>query len=308
MGLKKRKKPFRCPLGLFDTEKKGTIILGCYRSGSHFVERAIQEHASSHGIEVLATGETLPQDAELVEISSFLNEDSKYKTTIINHNELKMAFLNDPSLVQHYHIVRTTQRNIRRWFLSFYILHNPHSPIATRLPLTSNYVRRKDSARINGIVVDVMINGDQAYYYDPDTGRYLGSWHRHNGHSVDPALTHMTMNDLEKVIQSEIVQQVREKFLQTYMPVCISLPEINQVYNQSMFGQFLSSLIPVDKEIDYSDMSSIDIGHWKWKPETYLLSDVPNCRLFKNGEILDAMLNSWVQPINGAFRNTHEPK
>ena len=308
MGLKKRKKTFRCPLGLFDTEKKGTIILGCYRSGSHFVERAIQEHAASHGIEVLPTGETLPLDAEMVEVSSFFNEDAQYKTTIVNHISLKWMLINDPDLVQDYHIVRTTQRNIKRWFLSFYIMNNPDSSLGAKHPQASGHLRRKDSARINGRVVDVMINNDQAYYYDPEDGRYLGSWQRDKGHFVDAKLEHMSMDDLGRVIQAQMIPLAQNQFLQTYVPVQLSFNEIGQIFNQIIFSQLLSNLIPADQEIDYKDMASINHGQAQWRPENYLLDGVPWTRLFQNGQLLNDILDNWSEPPDGRLRKAHEPK
>lgn len=104
-------------LKLYDSTKKGTLILSSYRCGTHFLELTIANTLRDQGKAVL-------QHDEIDDIQKFdemAQSKTVYHVAILNSNRVKWYFVRNPNLLREWHVVWLTRADTVGHWISFYI-------------------------------------------------------------------------------------------------------------------------------------------------------------------------------------------
>lgn len=295
---------------LIDPSKKGTVILGNYRTGSHFIAKLAVETAQTHGQSVRFLDEHMAWDSDVRDEFMRLDRTTDYVVMIVNHPDLKIGLMNDQHLLDRWHVVRTVNHDLYRWFISYYIMMNPDSEINLTIPPTSF---RMNAARLNGR--EVLFYGDAhtGLYMDLGTREYLCSWNRSEDRlTVRPDLRGMIFGTNHLSIwrsiseSNERVEQIAQEMLlrwqRTYRPITLT-PNDFRAISAVLFGMHASMSIAVDEEIDYAHMHHLASKTISWQPNLYVVSKLSLGSLFTNGDFLVDILGSWNVSKNGRFKS-----
>lgn len=114
---------------LWNPDRKGTLIIGDPRTGTHFLQRIVQDRVAglreveiNHEID-LAPIKGLPGSVRHTLIAA-AQRDS-YQIAIINKANAKIELLSDPAVLDQWHVIRLTRRDKVSWFRSWglFFLH-----------------------------------------------------------------------------------------------------------------------------------------------------------------------------------------
>jgi len=99
---------------LFDTKKKGTLIVSTYRSGTHFLHDYI--------CDIMGTAQPCDEicnDNTVNELNYLTNDtNGKYKVAILNNKSPQYYLLGDCDLLTHWHVIRLTRNDKVHHFIS----------------------------------------------------------------------------------------------------------------------------------------------------------------------------------------------
>lgn len=175
---------------LFDTNKKGTLIVSTYRAGTHFVHdyiRDIMGSESTVSCSEICNDNTISQ---LIELTN--DNDTRYKVAILNNASPKCYLFNNHDLLKNWHVVRLTRQDkthhfISHWFwkqnfndsqrhsdLIFqhhgtdYQTYIDHMPDKIEFNIESLIVWLQEQLLIFHVDADVVVDYDELKYYESD--------------------------------------------------------------------------------------------------------------------------------------------
>lgn len=102
---------------LIDTNKKGTLILSYYRSGSHFLSNLILEELQKRHIRSVLLHE-ICNDETVNDLKKVLKD--KYAVAIMNVVNPKYDLIASPELLKDWHVIKLTRNNKLQHFISYY--------------------------------------------------------------------------------------------------------------------------------------------------------------------------------------------
>lgn len=119
---------------LWNLDRKGTLILGDHRFGSHFLQAVIADCLGDRcrplGLALCANGtDIIPSDAvdraDILCSFEQLTNAPDYSCLIVNDAVEKLTIMSRPDLLDHWHIVRLVRTDKIKWFISwwFYVRH-----------------------------------------------------------------------------------------------------------------------------------------------------------------------------------------
>lgn len=279
---------------LINPERLGTIIIGEFRLGSHFLQSIIAEHANQQGLEINCKGEysfKLSVDELTKEIRD-LNNDNRYHTIILNHMRTKETMLLNPYMVHNWHVIRVQPDDRIRWFFSWFF-HNylPHQ--LTREEILE--VARPRETTLDGTKV-YYFDDHHRHFFEPDKLKYWISWHESRGHFTVPEKLGKGLLDYHHGTSTKIFKRMlsiaRQKTLPWQFWVDLS---------DCMTNHVLGSRIPADVEIPYTALHSLETESTRWTPNHYPKIDID--REFRDGKILKSFLERWLNPLPGKFKD-----
>jgi len=99
---------------LWNQNKVGTLIISCYRSGTHFLQDAIAEHCPfpTEIIGEICTGNSIQQLIDLT------NSNAPYKLCILNNSAPKFYLTTAEKLLSNWHVIDLTRHNKVNHFIS----------------------------------------------------------------------------------------------------------------------------------------------------------------------------------------------
>lgn len=306
-------------LKLIDPNKKGTVILGNYRTGSHFISKLTVEAAKSIGLVATELEEHMAYDANICLEFVQLDCSTNYLIVIINHADLKIGLLNNPNLLKDWHVIRTTDQDLHRWFLSYHVMMNRNSDLAIKAPSAADHfftTFRIQSARLNGRLVQFYGNSDQGVYFDTENNQYLFSWNREQDQFINPTLKSVRLNPdtihntwkkvyptmkFDEYPTDQVAKAMLDTFLSSYRPATLDSNLFREI-SMILCGMRASMDIAVDEEIDWTNMHWLASENTAWMPTDYLVSRVPLQSLWTNGDFLVGFLESFDLPKTGRLR------
>lgn len=99
---------------LVDNNKTGTLILGYYRNGTHFLQDVIADQNA--GFEIF--GE-IGNDNTIADFER-LNTVKAYKVCILNNTAPKFHLVGSPGYLDHWHVVHLTRKDKVHHFISYW--------------------------------------------------------------------------------------------------------------------------------------------------------------------------------------------
>ena len=101
---------------LFDLNKKGTLIISTYRSGTHFLHDYIADVLGNEHVSLcdeICNDNTINQ---LIKLTS--SDNNQYKVAILNNKMPHYYLFNNKELLQQWHVVRLTRNDKSHHFIS----------------------------------------------------------------------------------------------------------------------------------------------------------------------------------------------
>lgn len=284
---------------LIDIRRRGTLILGEFRTGSHFLAEVCEYLVKKQHM-------TCPPHVELLQthgpFSKSLDRSPAdgYKIVIVNNSDHKQELVDNPHMIDDWVVIRLVPQDRVRWFLSwfFFIFHK-----LTPSPHTEKN-RPPQRARIDGRSVWYYGDEHSGHYYADRTLAYLTSWTRSGGSYHDPALegTYQKAyvppkkyisyhNDTAKDVYEEfLLQQPWQHLTSTFW--CHLQSDLS--------SHVMGALVPADRVYRYEDLAALANDHVPWKPNRYpdidILAEMPDGRLVKD------LLDRYSVPVAGKRR------
>lgn len=114
---------------LWNPERKGTLIVGDPRTGTHFLQRIVRDRVAdvrevqvNHEID-LAPIKGWPRSVR--DTLAAIAQRGSYQIAIINSATAKVELISDPAALDQWHVIRLTRRDKISWFRSWalFFLH-----------------------------------------------------------------------------------------------------------------------------------------------------------------------------------------
>lgn len=126
---------------LWNPDRRGTLIVGDPRTGTHFLQRIVRDRVADHrGVQVnheidLAPIRGWPRSVRTV-LEQLASQDS-YQIAIINSATAKVELISDPAALERWHVIRLTRQDKVSWFRSWalFFLHG-RSEVNAAAPAT----------------------------------------------------------------------------------------------------------------------------------------------------------------------------
>lgn len=300
MNKNKKKAKSDIP-ALIDTNMRGTIIVGTPRLGTHFLLSLCRHRASHKGLDVIDHGEIninvrSPKCVLPADFLAFMANDAynQYRLVIINHEQYKTRMINDDEIARGWHLIRLVDHDKRRWFWSwFWFMHSPlvRAPI---YPELMNAVPRPGMHAGRTVWIDD--HDGRKDVYDAQSHAYLFT--RIGEVTIfDEDLRETNVNQFfghhgsPRTLYDRFLKQLEKKL--PLSPLLKFLP--NELHNH-----LLSKIIPVDEEIQYQSLSTLQNQEVPWQPNDY--ADITASQVFENADLLEAILDRWSVPFAGKFK------
>lgn len=105
---------------LWDERKVGTLIVGQFRTGTHYLDQIIADTISQPSVRV----DEICQDNQLTQFVKLSQQSNKYKIAILNNFTPKF-YLTNNELLQKWHVIHLTRVDLVGHFISdwFWRLH-----------------------------------------------------------------------------------------------------------------------------------------------------------------------------------------
>lgn len=312
---------------LIDAKRRGTIIIGNYRCGSHFVQNLIIQECLNKKISPVRHQEigaylepTQSWQHVLDNQIADLALDVRYHVMIVNHANLKHDLLCTVN-INDWHLVRITSHDKYRWFQSLYlqqslkvhgksILESLMAEMSENLStdhVTDQANVKTSHARLNGRPVLYVGSSDGGRYYDQESLRYLVSWTAAQGQYKDQAFVdHYLGRNLPKEVTNTVAnQQWHHNVPRSVYDRYLDQATVHEFDLRSLYGHmanhWLSQQIAVDLELDYKDLPALATAEIKWTPNDYPDDDLVS--KIRNGRVLKEILNLW-KDHPGKFKKT----
>lgn len=295
---------------LIDANKKGTIILGSYRCGSHFIGQLAVEESQKLAIDYVYLDEHIDEHADFPAEFSAMDQRNQYVISIMNHPPLIRWLHDNVRVLEDYFVIRLKCRDLSRWYISWFALHYPVSDLHKQFNRRAlNYA----DARIDGQPVKYFGSNDCGFYFDSLTSLYISSWckdkglFRQNdmkdfpfdGHNVFWAW-HRVFGDHDQSYQLQF-RDWQESLLKGYEPIRLTKQDGKRL-EIALRGMQALHDIPVDAEFYYEDMSAMATRLTPWMPKNYFVAGIPLSRLLTQGDWLTSQFDACAPVGNGKFK------
>lgn len=273
---------------LVDSSRSGTLILGEFRSGSHFLHGLIEDAALNLGLAINPLGELdggQPTDGAAVTINQLEADRDSYHIMILNQTQHKIAVLDNKCPLTNWHVIRLVIDDRRRWFISW-LFHNY---------LKLHIKKTGTAAKYKGRDVWYVGTVDAGSYYDKESGAWIASWPdvAGNGSRVQ-SLAEMPDPWHHGVPESQ------------YQSVLDQLHGVDTDTNfwvelvSGLRNCLITCTVPADIEVGYSQLASMQTHRRTWQPNHY--PEIDLSRYFKHHELIESFLSRWQDPFPGAVK------
>ena len=304
--MKKHKKQ-KSAARLIDPPRRGTVILGSPRMGTHFVHEVCRKLALQAGLEVEQHGEIAPHNlsnkfvaAENLPVFFGQARPDRYHLVIVNHEQYKMILADASSIIDDWYVLRLDDNDKYRWFWSwFWFMHSP----LIRQPLYPELMNSLPKPGMHdGRTVWIDDHDVRKDVFDGQTGRYLFtkivSITRFDDRDIfDDNLRETNMLEFfghhgsPRKLYDRFLAQIQNKL--SLFPLLEHLPA-------ALNNHVLSKIIPADEEIPYQSLAALQDQEVQWQPNAY--PDMSPAEIFNHGEMLQAILDRWSMPLEGKFK------
>lgn len=266
-------------INFVDVNKRGSLIVGDYRCGSHFLEKICCQEATNLGIIYRSNAEWYHNS--FINRFKKLHDDVEYQILIINHSQQKEKLL-ELGTLDEWHVIRIEHNDIYRWFISLYFF------LMTSFYDVELEVKELKEASLNHQSVWYIGDGTGGHYYNKNDERYIISWNPTMLNYVDQNLvgTKIVENSFHHGTDLEIYQEVLEKNTILPFPPKFFTKLIDHLYNRT-----LTETIPADQVLKYSHLPSLANETIRWNPNRYPDLDIE--KDFENGHYIKILLDKW---------------
>jgi len=291
---KKHRKP-----KLIDPSKRGSLIVGHYRCGSHFV-RALAKYQwdrSQPARACVLHDEWLDaQESSRARLCKLRKSD--YHVVILNEPLVKQELMLDPARLDEWHVIRMVHEDKVKWFISYYFYciftrENPHVARMTLVPPT-NFGADKTGEMWFSRPAVYKGSGTQGHFFDKDTLKYLRSWSKDQSYYFDPerigssAGKHLLHHGGARAVYQEIMDLTHDP-----KPFMFYLAPI-------LTNHMLCQMFPADVELQYDSLAGMANDTVSWLPNDY--GDIDFDRIFTHGDVLRQWLERWSGAWPGVFK------
>lgn len=289
---------------LIDPARRGTIIIGNPRFGTHFAQNICRQRAYEQGLDVIQHGEIVPHRSSKAcvlpgDLPGFLSNVSpnQYRLIIINHEEHKIPIADNTTLLDDWHVLRIDDDDKYRWFWSWFWFM--HSPLVARPMYPELMTSIPKPGMHSGRTVWIDDHDGRLDFYDTETHAYLFTKVGQITH-FDEALREVKVDRFwghhgtARELYDRFLSQVKKK-----LRLSLLLPFLPSALNNHLF----SKIVPADEEIQYKGLVFLQNQEVAWQPNHY--PDIDPAQIFDHGDLLRAILDRWDIPFPGHFK---EPK
>ena len=296
-----KKKSSKTTQELYRQDRRGTLLLGTYRMGTHFLQHLCAYQAQAAGV-IAVEHEELEKNPEgqafspaswLPRYLAQLVQSPGYHVVIVNHQDHKSALLDRSDILQDWHVVRVIEQDKTRWFKSFFFfLHSPAGVTATTGSIYKELEPRSVmNARLDGREALFLGDSEQGHFFHPITRLYLTSWSRKRGNYEDPALVGQLITRFQWG-HHDTPEDYYQKILDN-LAGPLKLAPILPVLSEAMINDLYTHMIPADLEIWFQSLRFMQNDQVMWRPNRYPDFDITE--IFENGHLLQGILDRWSQ-------------
>lgn len=288
---------------LVDGNKCGTMIIGDFRTGTHFVRDRAWQVAIDIGLRAKRYPEWIGTD-NLSCKQRFKNiaamPDHDYHVVIVNELTIKTELLKMLPALENWHLIRATRHDVHQWFMSWFFFNY--------LKIYDEYAQtvtpKLQAARHNGREVMFFGTANGGDYINRETRIYMLSWRPETGTYINGMKIGKTMDELQEL---EVRNAGHHDNLEhAYLPLLEEWmiqrdeKELLQDLSYSLLNRVISLMVPVDMEIDYAHLSGMASKDHPWRPNQYPSLSLKD--IFVHHELIERMLSGWSQPWPGTWR------
>lgn len=286
---------------LVNPKRQGTIIVGCPRLGTQYLQALCAHHAGHAGLAVVEHGEinhvgSGDRHVAPDNIDKFLrtSRPGQYQLIIMNHLEHKIRLLNREDLLADWHVIRVKDPDPYRWFWSWFLfLHT----LGTHMMYPSLARLSVQTCRLQGRQMWFAGDNDQGHYYDGQTRTYTHSWSRVRGDYHDAAKAHMQCTPVATHHGSS--RRLYESML-SGLTGRLPLQPLLERLPHALHNHCVSQMLPADEEVAFQDLPALENSVVRWQPNDYPTLELD--QIFENSRLLADILDRWSGPWPGVFK------
>lgn len=292
--MKKQKKK---NVALCDMSKHGTLVLGEYRCGSHYLLNIAGEICRAHARLYKNHGEWFTTRGDTKTFFDSLSSDPVYHLVVINQLESKIELVQSGIDLEDWHVIRVVPDDRERWFISWYFyLYTDNRPPDQPTIVQHTCVKLDGS--------DVWFVGTEfaGNYYDYDSKQYIHSWYKDGGKYINDDLIGTEKPSNQQTMHHATESIVYKRWLSKNHPLPFDAGQFPWLMNLLNI-HVINTMIPADIEIFTSALASLGTDENRWQPNQYppqLSVEVD----WENGWYIKQLLDRWA-PLPGKFK---EPK
>ena len=276
---------------IVDLRKRGTLVLGEYRCGTHYLLLVAEEICRAHARLYKNHDEWFTTRGDTKTFFDSLSSDPVYHLVIINQLESKIEFMKSGIDLADWHVIRVVPDDRERWFMSWYFyLHAdtrpPDQPIKVQ----------HTTANLNGREVWFVGTEFAGDYYDLDSRQYIASWSADGGGYTNDVLIGTEKPSNRQMMHHNTESIVYKRWLRKNRPLPFDVGQFPSFFYM-LHGQMLNAMLPADMEISTSALASLETETVRWKPNQY----PPQLSIeadWENGWYIKQMLDRWT-PLPG---------
>lgn len=286
---------------LYSPDRRGTLLLGSYRMGTHFLQQLGAHQARAAGVIAVEHAE-LEQDPEAHVYSADdwlprylcqLAQSPGYHLVIINHQRHKSALIDRSDILKDWHVVRVIEQDKTRWFKSFFFfLHSPAGATgSTGVIYKELQPRAVMSARLDGREMLFLGDSENGHFFHPTTRYYVASWARGRGNYEDLSMVGQLItrfqwghHDTPEAYYQKILDGLSEP---------LRLAPLLPILGEAMINDLYTHMIPADMELWFQSLQFLQNDQVLWRPNRY--PDFEITEIFENGHLLQGILDRWSQ-------------
>lgn len=303
---------------LIDISRRGTMILGAYRMGTHFVQDLCDYHARQAGLLPIKHQEAShvegnPRYVDMAQWNDYIDEMDRavgYHLVIVNSMEHKSEMALRPDLLADWHVVRVVDYDKLRWFKSwFFFMQSPASTMQSMYPEIRRRYQSTFNAQtgtnqtyhadVDGTPAIREGNETQGHFFNAYSLQYIKSWNQAQGDYVDDGLVDTKLTTLPMPVHFGTPKHVYEDFLRTFAR---KIPTRDLIYQltHGLNNHLMAHIVPADVEIAYQTLGQMANSEVQWSPNEYPEFDLE--AVFEHGDLIRTILERWSAPWPGRFK------
>lgn len=284
---------------LINPSRRGTMIIGAYRLGSHFLHDLCCSRAREQGLDVVAHDELVGPSGAGTDPEVFLQQlisivsAPGYHVLVLNELNQKSDLLSNPVVLDDWHVIRLIDDDKQRWFKSwFFYLHS-----SDQLKHMQDLVDQNSQLDGQEVLVDRM--DDIEHYYHRFSLQYIKSRSRNNGYYVDQSLLGTELSKVRTILHHGTPEEVYRSFIKL-IGGTIPIKQVLEQLAHALNNQLVSMVLPVDVEMQFSSLAALANESVRWTPNQY--PDIDIKETFEHGQLIQTILDRWSLPFEGRFK------